>query len=171
MVFCFYLWMNLYLSFLFQLNSKLITASTLLKICAIITAIIQSLLIHLRSQPLILVNQVTMFSFLFLSPFSFHPLYPSMSFFEDFLYNDSLWSCSHFLLLGKEAWASLHTHTYFLLRPLPSFYLQHLFTSWILALLSLSRTHLSYSYTEMNKTGEDSCSHDLSHDLTVCSSE
>lgn len=129
------------------------------------------LLIHLRSQPLILVNQVTMFSFLFLSPSSFHPLYPSMSFFEDFLYNDSLWSCSHFLLLGKEAWASLHTNTYFLLHPLPNFYLQHLFTSWILALLSLSRTHLSYRYTEMNKTGEDSCSHDLSHDLTVSSSE
>lgn len=63
--------------FLFQLNSKLITASALLKMCyyhCSYSVPLYCLLIHLRSQPLILLNQVTMFSFLSLSPACCHPL-------------------------------------------------------------------------------------------------
>lgn len=45
MGFSFYLQVNLYLFFLFQMDSKLITAFTLLEMCAITTAIIQFLCI------------------------------------------------------------------------------------------------------------------------------
>lgn len=45
MGFCFYLQVIVYLSFLFQLDSKLIIAFTLLEMCAITTAIIQFLCI------------------------------------------------------------------------------------------------------------------------------